>query len=82
MRKVVATTPVVCGLGLVTVPFALSLFARAPTGERVTNRFRERYMMGPGIALLLTGTVALAIRTRPEPAWNAVPGLPARARPS
>jgi hypothetical protein len=41
MRKVVATIAVVCGLGLVILPFALSLFARAPAGERVTNRFRE-----------------------------------------
>jgi hypothetical protein len=41
MRKVVATIAVVCGLGLLVVPFALSLFDRAPAGERVTNRFRE-----------------------------------------
>ena len=40
MRKVVATVAVVCGLGLIAVPFALSLFDRAPAGERVTNRFR------------------------------------------
>jgi hypothetical protein len=40
------------------------------------------YLMAPGIALLLTGTIALAIRTRPEPGWNTLPGLPARARPS
>lgn len=41
MRKAVATVAVVCGLGLLVVPFALSLFDRAPAGERVTNRFRE-----------------------------------------
>ena len=41
MRKAVATVAVVCGIGLVAVPFALSLFDRAPAGERVTNRFRE-----------------------------------------
>jgi hypothetical protein len=41
MRKLVATVAVVCGLGLVVVPFALSLFDRAPAGERVTNRFRS-----------------------------------------
>lgn len=41
MRKVVATIAVVCGVGLLVVPFALSLFDRAPAGERVTNRFRE-----------------------------------------
>ncbi len=54
MRKVVATIAVVCGLGLVMVPFAL----------------------------LFTGTVALAMRARPEPTWNTAPGLPAGARPS
>lgn len=41
MRKVVATVAVVCGIGLIAVPFALSLFDRAPAGERVTNRFRD-----------------------------------------
>jgi hypothetical protein len=41
MRKAVATVAVVCGLGLIVVPFAMSLFDRAPAGERVTNRFRE-----------------------------------------
>jgi hypothetical protein len=41
MRKAVATVAVVCGLGLVVVPFALSLFDRAAAGERVTNRFRD-----------------------------------------
>ena len=41
MRKVVATVAVVCGMGLIAVPFALSLFDRAPAGERVTNRFRD-----------------------------------------
>jgi hypothetical protein len=41
MRKLVATVAVVCGLGLVVLPFALSLFDRAPAGERVTNRFRS-----------------------------------------
>src|SRR2546423_2687518 len=41
MRKAVATVAVVCGLGLLVLPFALSLFDRAPAGERVTNRFRE-----------------------------------------
>lgn len=41
MRKLVATVAVVCGLGLVVLPFALSLFERAPAGERVTNRFRS-----------------------------------------
>ena len=41
MRKVVAMIAVACGLGLIAVPFALSLFDRAPAGERVTNRFRE-----------------------------------------
>jgi translation initiation factor 1 len=41
MRKLVATMAVVCGLGLVVLPFALSLFDRAPAGERVTNRFRS-----------------------------------------
>jgi hypothetical protein len=41
MRKLVATVAVVCGLGLVALPFALSLFDRAPAGQRVTNRFRS-----------------------------------------
>ena len=41
MRKAVATVAVVSGLGLLVAPFALSLFDRAPAGERVTNRFRE-----------------------------------------
>jgi hypothetical protein len=41
MRKAVATVAVVCGLGLVVLPFGLSLFDRAPAGERVTNRFRS-----------------------------------------
>jgi hypothetical protein len=40
-RKLLATAAVICGLGLVTVPFALSLFERAPAGERITNRFRH-----------------------------------------
>lgn len=31
----------VSGLGLLVVPFAVSLFDRAPAGERVTNRSRE-----------------------------------------
>jgi hypothetical protein len=31
----------VCGLGLLVVPFTLSLFDRAPAGERVTDRFRQ-----------------------------------------
>jgi hypothetical protein len=31
------------------------------------------YIMGPGIALLLTGTVALAMRTQPEAARSAAP---------
>jgi hypothetical protein len=113
MRRALATVAVVCGLGLLVVPFALSLFDRAPAGERVTNRFRQTmsvqgpsikpgavelvrrqvasvkdaaemngldftplpwYIMGPGIALLLAGTTALAIGGRPEAAWNAVPG--------
>ena len=41
MRKAVAVVAVVCGLGLVTLPFAMNLFHRAPAGERITNRFRE-----------------------------------------
>lgn len=41
MRKFVAAVAVVCGLGLLVVPFALSLFDRSPAGERITNRFRE-----------------------------------------
>jgi hypothetical protein len=41
MRKAVATVVVVCGLGLLVVPFTLSLFDRAPAGERVTDRFRQ-----------------------------------------
>jgi hypothetical protein len=41
MRKLVATVAVVCGLGLAALPFAMSLFDRAPAGERVTNRFRS-----------------------------------------
>jgi hypothetical protein len=41
VRKLVATVAVLCGLGLVALPFALSLFERAPAGERVTNRFRS-----------------------------------------
>lgn len=40
MRQVVATIAVVSGVGLLVVPFALSLFDRAAAGERVTNRFR------------------------------------------
>ena len=41
MRKLVAVIAVVCGLGLVAAPFALSLFDRAPAGERITDRFRQ-----------------------------------------
>jgi hypothetical protein len=41
MRRFVATVAVVCGVGLLVAPFALSLFDRAPAGERITNRFRE-----------------------------------------
>jgi hypothetical protein len=41
MRRALATVAVVCGLGLLVVPFTLSLFDRAPAGERVTNRFRQ-----------------------------------------
>jgi energy-coupling factor transporter transmembrane protein EcfT len=41
MRKALATVAVVLGLGLVVIPFALSLFDRAAAGQRVTNRFRE-----------------------------------------
>jgi hypothetical protein len=41
------------------------------------------YIMGPGIALLLTGGIPLTLSGRPEPAWTAAPGRPsARARPS
>lgn len=46
MRKTVAVVAVVCGIGLVTAPFALSLFPRAAAGERVTNRFRETMSVG------------------------------------
>lgn len=41
MRRFVATVAVVCGVGLLVAPFALSLFDRAPAGERITSRFRE-----------------------------------------
>jgi hypothetical protein len=41
MRKMVAVIAVVCGLGLVAAPVALSLFDRAPAGERITDRFRQ-----------------------------------------
>jgi hypothetical protein len=40
-RKLLATVAVICGLGLVAAPFALSLFDRAPAGERITDRFRQ-----------------------------------------
>jgi hypothetical protein len=62
MRKLLATVAVVSGLGLVVVPFALSLFDRAPAGERVTNRFRET-MSGPGLHSLATnfGTMGAAV---------------------
>jgi hypothetical protein len=33
------------------------------------------YIMGPGIALVLTAGIALTRRSRPEPAWTAEPGL-------
>lgn len=39
-RKLLAVIAVVCGVGLLISPFALSLFDRAPAGERVTDRFR------------------------------------------
>jgi hypothetical protein len=48
MRKLVATVAVVCGLGLVVLPVALSLFDRAPAGERITNRFRST-LSGQGL---------------------------------
>src|SRR5437588_6601124 len=41
MRRLVATIAVVGGVGLVVLPFALSLFDRAPAGQRVTDRFRQ-----------------------------------------
>ncbi|MGZ4326189.1 MAG: hypothetical protein ACXVV5_29575 [Solirubrobacteraceae bacterium] len=58
MRKSVAIVAVVCGIGLVTAPFALSLFPRSAAGERVTNRFRET-MSASGLHALRTnfGTI-------------------------
>jgi hypothetical protein len=41
VRRIVATIAVVCGVGLIVLPFALSLFDRAPAGQRVTDRFRQ-----------------------------------------
>jgi hypothetical protein len=32
------------------------------------------WFIGPGIALICTGTIALAIRSRPQPAWITAPG--------
>jgi len=40
VRKIAATVAVVAGIGLIALPFALSLFDRAPAGERVIDRFR------------------------------------------
>jgi hypothetical protein len=37
----VATVAVASGIGLIVLPFALSLFPRAAAGERVLNRFRQ-----------------------------------------
>jgi hypothetical protein len=53
MRKTVAVVAVVCGIGLVISPFALSLFPRAAAGERVTSRFRET-MSASGLEQLRT----------------------------
>ena len=39
-RRLLAVVSVVCGLGLIISPFALSLFDRAPAGERIVDRFR------------------------------------------
>jgi hypothetical protein len=39
-RKLLAVIAVVCGIGLMISPFALSLFDRAPAGERIVGRFR------------------------------------------
>jgi hypothetical protein len=36
--------------------------------------FALSYIMGPGIALLLSATAALTIRRRPEAVWHAAPG--------
>jgi hypothetical protein len=46
--------------------------------------FALSYIIGPGIALLLSGTAALTIRSKPEAAWNAAPGSsrPERDRPN
>ena len=37
---------VVCGIGLMISPFALSLFDRAPAGERIVDRFRTTMSHG------------------------------------
>jgi hypothetical protein len=60
---VVATVAVVCGVGLVVLPLALSLFPRRAAGERVLDRFRQT-MSVQGLHSLATnfGTMNAALR--------------------
>jgi len=53
MRRITAVIVIAIGLGLIVVPFALSLFSRTRSAEQVTDRFRHM-MSAEGLVELRT----------------------------